>query len=54
MHYKRQEEEARRQLAAYVEYERRLTGNKVVAILANTINDRISVWKGDVTDEACY
>lgn len=50
--YTRQEEEARRQLAAYVEYERRLTGNKVVAILANTINDRISVWKGDVTDEA--
>ncbi len=50
--YTRQPEEAKRQLAAYVEYERRLTGNKVVAILANTINDRISVWKGDVTDEA--
>lgn len=50
--YTRQPEEAKRQLAAYVEYERCLTGNKVVAILANTVNDRIRVWKGDVTDES--
>ena len=31
------------QIAAYVEYEKRLTGNKVIAMVANTTNDRITV-----------
>lgn len=34
------------QLQAYVEYEKVLTGNKIVAILANTEDDRIKVWWG--------
>ena len=37
------------QLSAYVEYEKALTGNKTVAILANTINDNIKVWRGVVS-----
>ena len=28
------------QLSAYVEYEKALTGNKIIAILANTTNDK--------------
>lgn len=44
-------QEASCQLSAYVEYEKRLTGNKVVAILASTINDDICVWKGNVSEE---
>lgn len=43
-------EEAKRQLSAYVEYEKALTGNKVVAILANTTNDVIMVWRGVISD----
>lgn len=38
------------QLSAYVEYEKALTGNKTVTILANTINDNIKVWRGVVSD----
>ncbi len=38
------------QLSAYVEYEKALTGNKTVAILANTINDDVKVWRGVVSD----
>lgn len=38
------------QLSAYVEYEKALTGNKTVAILANTTNDAIRVWRGVVSD----
>lgn len=38
------------QIAAYVEYEKRLTGNKVIAMVANTTNDHITVWKSDVED----
>lgn len=38
------------QLSAYVEYEKALTGNKTVAILANTANDNIKVWRGVVSD----
>ena len=34
------------QIQAYVNYEKELTGNKVVAILANTTDDRIKVWWG--------
>ena len=38
------------QLSAYVEYEKALTGNKTIAILANTANDNIKVWRGVVSD----
>ena len=38
------------QLSAYVEYEKALTGNKVVAILANTTNDDVKVWRGVISD----
>ena len=38
------------QLSAYVEYEKALTGNKTVAILSNTINDTVRVWRGVVSD----
>ena len=36
------------QIAAYVEYEKRLTGNKIIAMVANTTNDHITVWKSEV------
>lgn len=39
------------QIAAYVEYEKRLTGNKIIAMVANTDDDRIKVWKSDVDDD---
>lgn len=39
------------QLSAYVEYEKGLTGNKVIAILANTKNNKIKVWRGAVAEE---
>ena len=38
------------QLSAYVEYEKALTGNKTIAILANTANNNIKVWRGVVSD----
>lgn len=34
------------QLQAYVNYEQVLTGNKIIAILANTQDDRLKVWWG--------
>jgi type I restriction enzyme M protein len=43
-------EKSKEQLSAYVEYEKKLTGNKIVAILANTSNDNIMVWRGVVSD----
>lgn len=42
--------EAMNQLSAYVEYEKALTKNKVVAILANTENDDIMVWRGVIAE----
>lgn len=38
------------QLSAYVEYEKALTGNKVIAILANITNDNVKVWRGVVSN----
>ena len=38
------------QLSAYVEYEKALTRNKIIAILANTINDNVKVWRGVISD----
>ena len=43
-------ESAKEQLSAYVEYEKKLTNNKIVAILANTSNNKIKVWRGVVSD----
>ncbi len=43
-------ESAKDQLSAYVEYEKQLTGNKIIAILANTINNEIKVWRGVVSE----
>ncbi len=40
---------AEEQLAAYVQYEKDLTGNKIIAILANTVDDEIMVWRGVVS-----
>lgn len=39
--------EIEKQLQQYVDYERNLTGNKIIAIIANTNDDRIRVWYGD-------
>ena len=47
----KKEKNAEKQLSAYVEYEKNLTGNKIIAILANTGNDEIKVWKESVTPE---
>lgn len=41
---------ATEQLSAYVEYEKALTGNKVIAILANTTNNEIRVYRGAVSE----
>jgi len=43
--------DAEKQLQAYVTYEKALTGNKIIAILANTQDERIKVWRGPVTNE---
>ena len=42
--------DAKKQLSAYVEYEKALTGNKTIAILANTNDNNIMVWRGVVSD----
>ena len=41
---------AKEQLSAYVEYEKQISQNKIVAILANTSNNKIMVWRGVVSD----
>ena len=40
-------EEIESQLQSYVNYERELNNNKIIAILANTTDDRIRVWYGE-------
>ena len=45
------ESNAEKQLSAYVEYEKKLTGNNIVAILANTQNDNVKVWKSEVVSD---
>lgn len=42
---------AEEQIAAYQEYEIELTGNRTICILANTSNNKIKVWKGEVNLE---
>lgn len=44
-------EKAKQQLDAYMAYERALTGYAVIGILANTNDDRIRVWRDEVSDE---
>lgn len=39
------------QLNAYVQYEKELTGNSIIAILANTNDDRIKVYKDNIIDD---
>lgn len=41
---------AEEQLSAYIKYEKELTGNRIVAILANTSNDNIKVYRGIVAE----
>lgn len=41
---------AKEQLSSYVAYEKKLTGNKVIAILAGTRREGIKVWRGVVAD----
>lgn len=43
--------EAENQLAAYMLYERMLTGFAIVGILANTQDDRIRVWKNELNED---
>ena len=38
------------QLSAYVEYEKKLNNNKVIAILANTSDNTVKVWRGVVSE----
>lgn len=42
------EPDAETQLAAYVAYEKILTGYSVIGILANTQDDRVKVWKDSI------
>lgn len=44
-------EDAKSQLSSYIQYEKALTGNNIIAILANTNNDKVMVWKGDISEE---
>lgn len=39
------------QISAYVQYEADLTGNKIIAMVANTENDKVSVWKSWVDED---
>lgn len=39
------------QISAYVEYEKQLTGNKIIAMVANTDDSRITVWKSEVSED---
>lgn len=43
--------ESEDQISAYVEYEKKLTGNKTICILANTKNNKIKVWRGVISLE---
>ena len=44
-------ESAKKQLNAYMAYEKALTGYAIIGILANTNDDRIRVWRDCVSDE---
>lgn len=44
------DKEAQKQLSAYVNYEKTLSNYDVIAILANTADDRIRVWKSSVDE----
>jgi type I restriction-modification system DNA methylase subunit len=42
---------AKEQLNAYMSYERKLTGYKIIGIIANTSDNRIRVWRDCVSDD---
>lgn len=42
---------SKEQLSAYIQYEKALTGYSIIAILANTDDDRIMVWRGDIEND---
>ena len=42
------DKKVRRQMQAYVNYEKVLTGNKIIAIIANTEDDRVKLWWGRI------
>lgn len=48
--FSRDLDSAKEQLSAYVEYEKLLNNNKIIAILANTTNNQIKVWRGVVSE----
>lgn len=52
VNFDRDIEGSKAQLQAYVRYEKDLTGNKSVAILANTSDDRIMVWRGPISESS--
>ena len=45
-------DKAKEQLNAYMNYEKKYTGNKVIGILANTTYDEILMYEDNVSDEA--
>lgn len=44
------ESSAKEQLEAYIQYEKQLTNNKIIAILANTVDNKIKVWRGTISE----
>lgn len=44
--------DAEEQIRAYLAYEKELTGNKVIVMVANTTDNRIKVWKSEVSEES--
>lgn len=42
---------AKEQLSAYVQYEKQINNNKIIAILANTTNNNIMVWRGSISKQ---
>ena len=47
--FTKEEESAKEQLSAYIQYEKKLTGNKIIAILANTNDNKIKVWRNVIS-----
>jgi len=45
------DKESLNQLNAYMSYEKELSHFSIIGILANTLDDRIRVWRGHVSDE---
>lgn len=41
---------SKNQLSKYIQYEKKLTSNKIIAILANLNDDSVLVWRGVISD----